>query len=220
MNTNNQLHKRNILQGGRPIEEATRAMIMIHGRGGDARGIMDLSSYLNLEGFALLAPQATDATWYPYSFLSPENQNEPWLSSAIEIIHSLINEIIEKGIPSEKIYLLGFSQGACLTLESASRKARHFGGLIAFTGWLIGDVIHPKKYSGDFMGTPIFIGAADPDPHVPVGRVKESTILLEKMGARVTEKIYPGVGHTVIREELDWVNTHLLPPNSLAANKV
>ena len=122
---------------------------------------------------------------------------------------------MEKGIPTDHIYILGFSQGACLTLESAARKARAFGGIIAFTGGLIGDAIHKEKYSGDFQGTPVFIGTGDPDPHVPVQRVKDSTIVLQDMGARVTEKIYPGIGHTITREEIDFVNSHILPAKIL-----
>ena len=209
------MHKRNILQGGLPIEEASHAMIMIHGRGGDARGIMDLAQYMNLEGFALLAPQATSSTWYPYSFLEPEKHNEPWLSSAVQTIHSLIDEVMDQGIPSDHIYILGFSQGACLSLESAARKARKFGGVIAFTGGLIGDAIHKENYSGEFQGSPGFSGTGDPDPHVPVQRVKDSTILLQEMGAVVTEKIYPGIGHTIIQQEFDFVNKHILPVKNL-----
>ncbi len=208
------MHKRNILQGGLPIEEASKVLIMIHGRGGDARDIMDLSQYLDLEGFALLAPQATNSTWYPFSFMQPEKQNEPWLSSAVQTIHSLMDEVMEKGIPSDHIYILGFSQGACLALESSARKAGKYGGIIAFTGGLIGETIQQEKYSGDFQGTPVFIGTGDPDPHVPVKRVKESAILLEKMGARVTEKIYPGIGHTVTKEEIDLVNRQIFGVNN------
>jgi phospholipase/carboxylesterase len=206
------MHKRNILQGGTPIENAKHAMIMIHGRGGDARGIMDIAQYLNLDNFALLAPQATNSTWYPYSFLQPVQQNEPWLSSAIQTVHSLIEEINDKGISSDNIFLLGFSQGACLTLESAARKARRYGGVIAFTGGLIGDAINQDNYSGNFNDSPIYIGSGDPDPHVPVQRVKESAIVLHDMGAAVTAEIFPGIGHTITREELDWVNYHMLPP--------
>ena len=209
------MHKRNILQGGVPIEEAKNAMIMIHGRGGDARGIMELSQYFPLNDFALLAPQATNSTWYPYSFLAPADQNEPWLSSAIHIIHSLVEEVKEKGIPSHKIYMLGFSQGACLTLESAARKAQKFGGVIAFTGGLIGSTISRENYNGDFMGTPVFIGTGDPDPHVPVQRVNDSAIVLQDMRATVTEKIYPGIGHTITREEIDWVNRHMFTAKAL-----
>ena len=204
------MHKRNILEGGLPVEEAAKVMIMIHGRGADARSIMDMKDYLNLNNFALLAPQATSSTWYPYSFLSPVDSNEPWLSSAIHIVHSLIDDVTGKGIPAENIYLMGFSQGACLTLEASARKAQRYGGIIAFTGGLIGKYIDPKNYSGNFQGTPVFIGCGDTDPHVPLHRVKESTIELTKLGAAVTEKIYPGIPHTIVQDEINWVNEHIL----------
>jgi phospholipase/carboxylesterase len=204
------MHKRNILAAGTPIEQAEKVMIFIHGRGGDAQGIMEIAGVLNVKGFALLAPQATGNTWYPYSFLSPVKMNEPWLTSAINTVHDLINEVISIGIKSENIYLLGFSQGACLTLESAARKAQRYGGLIAFTGGLIGEEIDRSNYQGDFEGTPVFIGSGDPDPHIPVSRVKDSNLVLTEMGAKVTEKIYPGIPHTIIRDEIDWVNINIL----------
>jgi phospholipase/carboxylesterase len=204
------MHKRNIVAAGTPIDQAEKAMIFIHGRGADARGILEIAGSLNVEGFALLAPQATGNTWYPYSFLSPVEMNEPWLSSAIATIHELIDEVVDAGIKAENIYLLGFSQGACLTLESAARKAQRYGGLIAFTGGLIGEKIDRSKYQGKFGGTPVFIGSGDPDPHIPVSRVNESTLVLKEMGATVTEKIYPGIPHTIIRDEIDWVNINIL----------
>lgn len=183
---------------------------MMHGRGGDARGMLALNEYLNLKGFALLAPQATNNTWYPYSFMAPTEANEPWLSSAINTVHSLIDEVLAKGITSENIYLLGFSQGACLTLESAARKAQRYGGIIAFTGGLIGDTINTENYQGSFLGTPISLSSGDPDPHIPVSRVQETTTILKTMGAEVTEMIYPGKQHTIIEEETNWINEHLL----------
>jgi phospholipase/carboxylesterase len=204
------MHKRNILAAGTPLDQAKKAMIFIHGRGADARGILELAGALDVEGFALLAPEATGNTWYPYSFLSPVAMNEPWLGAAIATVHELIDEVIAAGIPAENIYLLGFSQGACLTLESAARKAQRYGGLIAFTGGLIGDAIDKTNYSGDFAGTPVFIASGDPDPHIPVSRVRESTAVLTDMGAQVAEKIYPGIPHTVIQDEVDWVNKNML----------
>jgi phospholipase/carboxylesterase len=204
------MHKRNIVAAGTPIDQAEKAMIFIHGRGADARGILEIAGHLEIEGFALLAPQATGNTWYPYSFLSPVEMNEPWLSSAIAAIHELIDEVVEAGIRTENIYLLGFSQGACLTLESAARKAQRYGGLIAFTGGLIGEKIDRSKYQGNFEGTPVFIGSGDPDPHIPVSRVNDSTLVLREMGATVTEKIYPGIPHTIIQDEIDWVNINIL----------
>jgi phospholipase/carboxylesterase len=204
------MHKRNTITGGAPIDQAEKAMIFIHGRGGDARGIMEIAGVLDLEGFALLAPQATGNTWYPYSFLSPVQMNEPWLTSAIDTVHELIDEVVSAGIRTENIYLLGFSQGACLTLESAARKAQRYGGLIAFTGGLIGETIDENNYTGNFQGTTVFIGSGDPDPHIPVSRVKESNSILTGLGAVVTERIYPGIPHTIVKEEIEWVNDNLL----------
>lgn len=196
------MHKRNILEAGLRIEEAKKAIIFIHGRGGDARGMADLKEYLPLQDFAILAPQATNNTWYPYSFMAPTSANEPWLSSAIDTVHGLIDEVINSGIPAEHLYLAGFSQGACLTLESVARKAQRYGGIIAFTGGLIGETIDPKKHQGDFGGTPILISSGDPDPHVPVSRVRETETILTAMGAKVNVKIYPGRQHTISSMEV------------------
>ena len=196
------MHKRNILEAGLRIEEAKKAIILIHGRGGDARGMVDMQEYLPLQDFAILAPQATNNTWYPYSFMAPVAANEPWLSSAIDTVHGLIDEVINSGIPAEHLYLAGFSQGACLTLESAARKAQRYGGVIAFTGGLIGETIDLKNYQGDFAGTPILISSGDPDPHVPVTRVHESEAILKSMGAAVHVKLYPGRQHTITNQEV------------------
>lgn len=196
------MHKRNILEAGLRIEEAKKAIILVHGRGGDARGMVDLKEYLPLQDFAILAPKATNNTWYPFGFMSPLSANEPWLSSAIDTIHGLIDEVVGAGIPSEQIFLAGFSQGACLTLESVARKAQRYGGVMAFTGGLIGDTIDPSRYKGQFNGTPIFISTGDPDPHVPVQRVMESTAELKKLGATVNQQIFKGKPHTIIDEEI------------------
>lgn len=197
------MHKRNILEAGLRMEEASKAIILLHGRGGDARGILGLADELPLQDFAILAPQATNHTWYPYGFMSPVAANEPWLSSAIDLVHGLIDELIQGGIPSEQIYLAGFSQGACLTLESVARKAQRYGGVIAFTGGLIGATIDRSNYQGQFSGTPFFISTGDPDPHVPVSRVKESAIILQEIGAAVDQLILPGRPHTIILPEIE-----------------
>ena len=153
-----------------------------------------------------MAPQATGHSWYPYSFLAIPSQNEPWLSSALDLLNDIVNDTVSKGISKENIYFLGFSQGACLTLEFVTRKAEKYGGIAAFTGVLIGDKIYPKNYSGDFSGTPVFIGTIDPVPHVPVERVNESAEILEKMNALVTKKIYKNMGHTISKDEIGTVN--------------
>ncbi|MBE7172563.1 MAG: dienelactone hydrolase family protein [Williamsia sp.] len=200
------MHRKNLVTAGQPLEKASRALIMLHGRGANAQDILSLASYLRTGQFALLAPEATNYTWYPFSFLAPPQQNEPWLSSALEIINGIVEETIQGGIKAENIFFAGFSQGACLTLEYTTRHARKWGGIVAFTGGLIGDQIYPANYTGNFAGTPVFIGSSDPDPHVPVDRVNATALLLQEMGAAVTKKIYPGMGHTINEDEIKQAN--------------
>ena len=200
------MHKKNIITAGKEIAPANKVLIMLHGRGGSAEDILSLSSHLNVKDFALLAPQATNNTWYPYSFLAPPSQNEPWLSSALQLVRELVDDMLSKGVPAGNIYFAGFSQGACLTLEFVTRNATQYGGVAAFTGGLIGDKIYQENYKGDFHNTPVFIGTSDPDPHIPVERVYATTSILKKMNASVTEKIYPHMGHTINQDEIDQVN--------------
>jgi phospholipase/carboxylesterase len=200
------MHTKYVVTAGKPLNQAGKALILVHGRGGRAGDILFLADELNVEDFVLLAPQATGNSWYPYSFLMPPAQNEPWLSSALDVLKQLVAEINAVGIPPENIYFLGFSQGACLTLEFVTRNATRYGGVAAFTGGLIGDTIYPENYTGDFGGTPIFIGTSDPDPHVPVPRVHATTKILQDMNAAVTEEIYPLMGHTISQTEIDKVN--------------
>lgn len=191
---------------GVPLNDAKKALIMIHGRGASAHDILSISKHLNVDDFALVAPQAENRTWYPYSFLAPINENEPSFSKSLEAIHNVVVAIQQNGIEKENIYFLGFSQGACLALEFTARNAAKYGGVVAFTGGLIGDKIYENHYEGNFQSTPIFIGTSDPDFHVPVERVNESEALLKKMGANVTKKIYENMGHTISQDEIDLVN--------------
>lgn len=200
------MHKKNFIHAGKPLTENSKVLVMIHGRGGSAEDILTLSAHLDVKDFSLIAPQATSDTWYPYSFMAPVANNEPWLSSALSILKELLSELEAKGIKKENVYFLGFSQGACLTLEFTTRNAAKYGGVIALTGGLIGDRIYNDNYSGNFSNTPIFIGTSDPDPHVPVDRVNESATILEKMNAVVTKKIYKGMGHTISQDEINSVN--------------
>lgn len=206
-------HAKNILTAGIPLQKAKKAMILLHGRGAEAASILSLSEYLHVSEFALLAPQATNRTWYPYSFMAPAQQNEPWLSSAIDLVKQTVDDIKAAGINAENIFLGGFSQGACLTLEFAARNAQRLGGVVAFTGGLIGEKIHRENYKGDFSGTPVFIGCSDVDMHVPVERVYASVNILKEMGANVIEKIYPGMGHTINEDEITTVNEMILKSN-------
>ena len=197
------MHKKNIRTAGRSLKEAEKALIMVHGRGADARDILGLASHFGIPEFALLAPQATGNTWYPYSFMAKPEQNEPWLSSALDLLKEVLDEVAEQGITAENTYFLGFSQGACLTLEFVARHAQRFGGVAAFTGGLIGDRINRENYTGDFTGTPIFIGSGDPDAHVPVERVHESARILEEMNAKVQVQIHEGRPHSISPAEIE-----------------
>lgn len=203
------MHAKHIITAGADVSKAKKAMVMLHGRGAHAQDILSLANYLDAKDFALVAPQATNNTWYPYSFLAPPAQNEPWLSSALNIIKEVVTDLNNAGITNENIYFLGFSQGACLTLEFVARNATRYGGVIAFTGGLIGDKIYPEHYTGNFAGTPVFIGSSNPDFHVPVERVYATTNILKNMGAAVTEKIYNNMGHTINEDELQHANVIL-----------
>jgi phospholipase/carboxylesterase len=200
------MHQKNIITAGQPWSKDGKVLIMVHGRRASAEDILSLAAYLDVADFTLLAPQATNHSWYPYSFLAPPAQNEPWLSSALNLLKDLVDELTGKGTPTEHIYFLGFSQGACLTLEFVTRNANRYGGVVAFTGGLIGDKIYPEQYKGDFGGTPIFIGTSDPDPHVPVERVYATTNILKNRNAQVTEKVYAGMGHTINQDEIENAN--------------
>lgn len=200
------MHKKNIQTAGKALKEAEKILIMIHGRGADARDILGLASHLNVSEYALLAPEATNNTWYPYSFMVKSEQNEPWLSSALDLLKKAVDAATEQGISAENIYFLGFSQGACLALEFVARHAQKFGGVVALTGGLIGDKIDQENYSGNFNGTPIFMGTGNPDPHVPLKRVKESANILTKMNAEVHLKVYEGKAHSVSQDEIEEAN--------------
>lgn len=202
----NNMHKKNIQTAGKSLKDAENVLIMIHGRGADARDILGVASHLNVSEYALQAPEATNNTWYPYSFMAKPEQNEPWLSSALDLLKAMVDEVTKEGIIAENIYFLGFSQGACLALEFVARHAQRLGGVVALTGGLIGDTINPENYSGNFNGTPIFLGTGNPDPHVPVERVKESADILEKMNAKVHFKVYDGRSHTISQDEIEEAN--------------
>jgi len=199
-------HKIEVVTAGKPLAATGKALIMIHGRGATASSILSLSEHLTVSDFSLFAPQATHHSWYPYSFMAPVAQNQPALDFALEQLADLVQHIQEQGVSIKNIYLLGFSQGACLTAEFATRNARPFGGLIIFTGGLIGSQIDLGNYKGDFAGTPVFISTGDPDPHVPVSRVAETVKIMAEKGAVVTQKIYKGRPHTILPEEINLAN--------------
>lgn len=180
-------------------------MVMVHGRGGSADDILGVSEQLAIPGFAYLAPQAAGNTWYPFSFLSPIEQNEPGLSSGLAAIGDVLATIERAGIPLERTMLLGFSQGACLSLEFTARAARRYGGVAGLSGGLIGPDGTPHSYSGSLAETPIFLGCSDVDPHIPARRVTETAAVLRRLGGEVDMRIYPGMGHTINADELEAV---------------
>lgn len=198
------MHRYSIIEQGPAPDKAAKAIILLHGRGGSAEDIITLADEFCDDTYYIVAPQATGNSWYPFTFLAPEEKNEPWLSSAVDIVIKTIIDI-EKHISSERIYLMGFSQGACLSLETAARYPSKYAGIAAFSGGLIGKQIRKEKYRGDFAGTKIFIGNSDTDPHIPSGRVRESADLLRNMGADVSLKIYPGMAHTISEKEIEEV---------------
>jgi predicted esterase len=188
---------------GAELETASAAMILLHGRGATAEDILTLSAHLTYPGLAFLAPQAEDYTWYPNRFIAPVAQNEPYLSSALTVVDGLVKQIAARGIPAEHIFVGGFSQGACLACEYVIRHPRRYGGLLIFSGGYIGPLDEPREPQGDLDGTPVFLGCSDPDPHIPLQRVNETSALLRVMNAQVTEKIYPNLGHMMNEDEVD-----------------
>jgi phospholipase/carboxylesterase len=199
-----------LLVAGEPLEKAQAAMIMMHGRGASAEDILSLSAELKQPGFIYLAPQAAGYSWYPNSFLAPTASNEPGLSSGLAVIASLLKQLAGAGIAAERTILLGFSQGACLSLEFAARKARRYGGVAGLSGALIGPDDTPRDYPGSFAGTTVFLGCSDVDFHIPKERVLQSAEVMQRMGGNVTTRLYPGMGHTVNRDELRFVQSMML----------
>ena len=194
-----------ISASGAPLGRAKAAVIMLHGRGASAESMLSFADVFTQADVAYLAPQAPGSTWYPYSFLAPFEQNEPALSHALETVASTISRIASHGWAPQRLVLLGFSQGGCLALEYAARNAQRYGGVVGLSAGLIGPPGTPRTYPGSLSGTPVFLGCSDVDFHIPVARVHESAEVLRRMGGEVTERIYPGMGHTINDDEVKHV---------------
>lgn len=199
----------NWIQAGLPLAQAGKALILLHGRGATAESILSLAPHLNLDEFSLYAPQAPQRTWYPFGFMASDEGNFSALNSSLQQVSLLFQFLVENGTAPEQIYVMGFSQGACLSLEFAARNAQKLGGVVAFTGGLIGEKLEEKKYSGDFQGTPILLSSSAHDMHVPAKRINDSAQLLQRMGAEVSLKFFEDELHTIRPEELTWVNQTL-----------
>lgn len=192
-----------IVRAGAPIKGARAAVVLVHGRGATADGMLSIADALNAPDVAYVAPQAPTHSWYPYSFLAPLAQNEPELSSGLGTLGQVVEGLEMQGMPAERIVLLGFSQGGCLALEFAARNARRFGGVVGLSAGLIGPEGTPRNYAGSLAGTPVFLGCSDVDSHIPLARVHETADVMRRLGGNVTEEIYPGMGHTIVRDEIE-----------------
>lgn len=198
-----------VLSLGAPFQDARQVMILLHGRGANAEEILSLAAELDAPDTHFLAPQADQYRWYPYSFLSPLERNEPELSYALERVDTLVNQVLKSGKRLDQIILAGFSQGACLASEYVVRNPRRYGGLIVLSGGWIGPQTMQRSAIADLEGMPVFIGCSDIDQHIPLSRVEETTRLLESMGAEVNQQIYSGMGHTVNADEIAHINNLL-----------
>jgi phospholipase/carboxylesterase len=195
-----------VVQEGEPLETARAAMILAHGRGASALDIMTIAAEVMFPGVAYLAPQAAGSAWYPNPFTAPFEANEPYLSSALDVIASLLSRV-QATVPAEHIVLLGFSQGGCLVLEFAARNAQRYGGVVGLSAGLIGPDSAPRDYPGDFQRTPVFLGCSDVDPYIKKERVSITAEVFQRLGAEVTTRLYPGMGHSVNADELEMVRS-------------
>jgi len=194
-----------ILTQGTPLHQAKAVMILLHGRGASGADILGLAQEFDAPDFAYLAPEAANSQWYPNRFIAPLASNEPWFSSALQVVADLVAQVNITGVPTEKIVLLGFSQGACLALEFAARHPTRYGGVVGLSGALIENGDQPRAYSGSLLDTPVFLGCSDVDFHIPKGRVERSATLLQTLHADVTLRLYPNLGHTVNQDEITFV---------------
>jgi predicted esterase len=192
-----------VLRRGPVTAQARAAVVLVHGRGDSAAGILTLADELDVRDLTWLAPQAAGHTWYPHSFLAPIEQNQPGIDSGLAVLGDLVRMLEDEGLPPARVALMGFSQGACLAQEFAARNARRYHAIIGLSGGLIGPPGTPRTYTGTFDGTPVFLGCSDVDPHIPVERVHESKHVFSRMGAVVDERIYPRMGHTVNTDEIE-----------------
>lgn len=195
--------KQTVLTIGPPLQHAAGAIILVHGRGASAEGMIEFYEELGLRDLHVMAPRALHHTWYPYSFLNPLENNQPYLDSALKKIETLVADLIAGGVASDRIAVAGFSQGACLASEFIVRHPRRYGAAMVLTGGVIGPPGTPRDYPGSLDGTPVFIGTSDPDPHVPLARVTETEKILQRMGANVSLQIYRGMTHTINADEVD-----------------
>jgi phospholipase/carboxylesterase len=198
-----------LARAGAPLESARAGVVLVHGRGASAEGILTLANAFETEDIGYVAPQAPGGTWYPHSFLAPFAANEPYLSRSLAAVGQAVNELEKSGLPRERIVLAGFSQGGCLALEYAARNAGKYAGVVGLSAGLIGPPGTARDYAGSMLGTPVFLGCSDIDSHIPLERVHESSAAFANLDARVVERIYPNMGHTIVENEIEYVRSLL-----------
>jgi phospholipase/carboxylesterase len=191
-----------VAHAGAPLGEGRAVVIMVHGRNAGPANILGLAAEFKQPDVTWLAPAAANGTWYPYGFMADRATNEPFLTSALNRLRTLVADVTGRGVPASKIVLLGFSQGACLTGEFAVRHATRYGGIVMFSGGLIGPPGTTWENGGSLDQTPVFLGCSDLDSHIPKSRVDESAVVFGRLGADVTKRIYPGMGHLVNADEI------------------
>jgi predicted esterase len=202
------------------MDQAAAAVILLHGRGASAEDILSLAQHFYRDDVAYIAPDAAGHTWYPLPFTAPVEQNEPYLGSALRLVHAIVHSLEGQGVPAERIMLLGFSQGACLALEYSARQPRRYGGVVGLSGGLIGVNVMQNNYAGDFAGTPVLLGCSDVDPHIPVQRISETSAILRALGAGVDMRIYPDFGHSVNEDEVSRVKEMLDAVAALSVGRI
>lgn len=201
-----------LYMSGAPLAQAGAAVVLVHGRGAEAADMLSLADELDFPGAAWLAPEAVGAQWYPHRFLVAAELNQPWLDSALEVVGAAVQAAEGAGVPAQRIFLLGFSQGACLALEWAARSGRKVGGVFGLSGGLIGNDAEVEAHSGNLEGMPVFLGCSDVDEHIPAARVEQTGRVFERLGADVTLRLYKGMGHTINRDELEFIQETVSAP--------
>ena len=191
-----------VLRAGASFSNARAAAVMVHGRGAAPANILELADVLDVPGVSFIAPAAAGNTWYPYSFMAEFEMNQPGLASGLALIGDIVKDLEAAGFARERILFLGFSQGGCLAAEFTVRNAGRYGGLVVMSGGLIGPPGTRWNYEGDFSGMPVFMGCSDVDAHIPVVRFRETVDVFRRMGAEVTDRLYPGMGHTINEDEV------------------
>lgn len=196
-----------LVTAGTPLDVAEAALVLVHGRGATAQSIVQIADEFHRHGVAYLAPQAARNTWYPNAFIAPVKSNEPGRTSGLQAVGDAVEKANDAGIPTERIIILGFSQGACLASEFVAQNPARYGGLAVLSGGLIGEAVDPDDYYGDLEETPVFLGCSDVDPHIPKQRVHDSTDIFEQLNGDVTKRFYEGMGHGINQDEVDHVST-------------